>query len=289
MTTRLLGGLGNQLFSYFAGASLAGRLNVSLVVDPSWVRFGMTDHGIEIEKFDLPGTWLSERRLHAWERPGSLSSRAVNKAVRQSQAIGRLLGRYDSDVVGFDPGLLRRRRPAVISGYYQSWRYPESATRYGYPRRPHLKAPSHWLDDLVEEAKAKRPIALHVRRGDYEHVPTFGLLSSNYYRKALVRLREQGLDGPIWLFTDEPSRVQSEFQDLNFDRLVQSPDGPAVEMLAMSYAAAVVTGNSTFSWWAAWMSGLSQEVVSPMPWFRSRGEIPDLIPPRWQRVEASWT
>lgn len=288
MTTRLLGGLGNQLFSYFAGASLAGQLDVGLTVDPSWIRSGMTDHGVEIEKFELPGTWLPERKLRAWERPGSLPSRAVNKAVRQSNAIGRLLRRHDSDVVGFDPRLLRRRRPAVISGYYQSWRYPDLAVRYGYPRRPDLKTPSHWLDDLVGEASAKRPIAVHVRRGDYAHVPTFGLLSIDYYRKALIRLRGQGLDGPIWLFTDEPYRVQEEFQDLHFDRLIQSPDGPAVEMLAMSYAAAVVTGNSTFSWWAAWMSGLSEEVVSPMPWFRSRGEIPDLIPHKWQRVQASW-
>src|SRR5882672_3687379 len=38
IVARLSGGLGNQLFQYAAGRSLAARLGVELVIDSSWIK-----------------------------------------------------------------------------------------------------------------------------------------------------------------------------------------------------------------------------------------------------------
>ena len=68
ITVRLVGGLGNQLFGYYAGAALAAHLGVGLRLDTSWTRHGLTDHGVEILKFDLPGQGL-------WGDRGEVASR----------------------------------------------------------------------------------------------------------------------------------------------------------------------------------------------------------------------
>ena len=104
ITVRLVGGLGNQLFGYYAGAALAGMRGVGLRLDISHTRQGITDHGIGILDFDLPGQWLPERR--GWSTPGRLTSRIVARLMRASPALARAMHVYTSPVVGHDPVVL---------------------------------------------------------------------------------------------------------------------------------------------------------------------------------------
>jgi hypothetical protein len=80
----------------------------------------------------------------------------------------------------------------------------QNAVDSGYPRRLSLKQPSDWLDRIIERAERERPLAVHVRRGDYTSIDEFGLLGPTYYEAAIERLRSEGVAGPIWLFSDEP-------------------------------------------------------------------------------------
>ena len=283
ITVRLIGGLGNQLFGYYAGAALAAHLHTALRLDTSWTRYGITDHGIEIERFDLPGDWIPRDSLRArLSAPGTIPGRAVAKALRDIPALRKPFRIHEAPGVGDDPTLLDQPPGTNLRGYFQSWRIVEYAVNAGYPRRPRLKQPSTWLDDTIATAHDMRPIAVHVRRGDYAKVDEFGLLGPAYYEPAIRRLREQGVDGPIWLFTDEPSAAAAALGSLAGEaHPITSPDGPATEMLAMSYAAANVIANSTFSWWGAWMGEPGRPVVAPDPWFESGPPIKGLIPPNW--------
>ena len=49
----LVGGLGNQLFGYFAGAFYAQKFNKLLIVDLTQVSLGLTNHGSELTSFKL--------------------------------------------------------------------------------------------------------------------------------------------------------------------------------------------------------------------------------------------
>jgi hypothetical protein len=92
ITPRLVGGLGNQLFGYYAGAALAAHHGVELRLDTSWTRHGITDHGIEILPLDLPGTWLRNDSLGAkLSAPGTIPGRAVAKAFRDIPQLGKRL------------------------------------------------------------------------------------------------------------------------------------------------------------------------------------------------------
>lgn len=283
ITARLIGGLGNQLFGYYAGAALAAHLRTSLRLDTSWTRHGITDHGIEILQFDLPGDWLSNDALRAkLAAPGTIPGRAVAKAMREIPALRKPFRIHEAPGVGDDPTLFAQPPGTQLRGYFQSWRIVEYAVNAGYPRRPRLKRPSTWLDETIRRAHDQQPIAVHVRRGDYVKVDEFDLLGGAYYEPAITRLRDAGVTGPIWLFSDEPDIARAALgRHADQAEPVISPDGPATEMLAMSYAAANVIANSTFSWWGAWMGAPGRPVVAPDPWFANGPTIDGLIPPAW--------
>jgi len=56
------------------------------------------------------------------------------------------------------------------------------------------------------------------------------------------------------------------------------------EIMRLGYG--YVIANSTFSWWAAYLSrNLNSSVVSPDPWFTGIPEPTYLIPKGWKRIQ----
>lgn len=290
ITVRLIGGLGNQLFGYSAGLALAGMRGTSLRLDLSHTRHGITDHGIGILDFDLPGQWLPDTK--AWSTPGRLPSRLTGRLMRDIPALGRAMRIYSSTVVGHDTAVLTLPAGTRLRGYFQSWKLASTALDYGMPRRPALKAPSAWAESVAQRAAREKPIVVHVRRGDYAKVDEFGLLGTRYYTSAIERMRERGVTGPVWVFSDDPD----EATRIVDGEIITGSASAAEEMWAMSHGAAFVIANSTYGWWAAWMGSASSirstipqvPVIAPNPWFRNGPIIEGLIPPEWDRLDADW-
>ena len=137
---------------------------------------------------------------------------------------------------------------------------------------------------MAERARREHPIVVHVRRGDYVQVDGFGLLGPDYYMAALTRLRERGVSGPVWLFSDDPTAAA----DVVEGEAITGSGSAAEEMWVMSHGAAHVIANSTFGWWAAWMNDPRTPVVAPSPWFRDGPVVDGLIPPEWDRIDSRW-
>jgi hypothetical protein len=276
---QLIGGVGNQLFSYFAGAAVAGKYGRGLVLDTSRTHTRLMGHNSFITDFELPGEWI-EITSQAAAGP-SLRQKtrfALSRHLHRIPALHKFRKVHDfSDVLGWNPEVLSLPPRMPIRGYFQSWRYVMLAENYGYPIRPKLKSESLELTALREQASALKPISVHVRRGDYLKVPEFGVLNHAYYKQAVDLLRARGHDGPLWIFTDSPEAVEEVVEGRIIDRLSR----PTEEMVLMSSCAAHVIANSTFSWWGAWLNENSPDVVAPEPWFRTGPEIQDLLPPSW--------
>lgn len=282
ITVSLVGGLGNQLFTYYAGAALAHFRGVGLTVDATWAA-----HGASIQSFQLEGRWISPQvpaLRPIWGR-SSVPYRALMKGARASAYLRKRLRLYDSPEVGHDPELMQQPPGARIRGYFQSWRLVAEAIARGSPRSPRLRSESAWLRRMRQEADRQRPVMVHVRRGDYA-ASGFGLLGDSYYERALWELRALGLKGPVWVFSDEPERIPEQLRASC--QVVSSPAGDAEDMVLMSHGAGNVIANSTFSWWGAWMNSSNVPVAYPTPWFRSGPPITGLTPPWWTAVESGW-
>ena len=299
----LKGGLGNQLFQYHAGLYVAKRCSQPLYLDLTGVQFDRAHHELVIDKLNFEGKLLYAKHRYSilsirqHLRNLLLSRDLTNPSKRKRFRLNKLTRTYKSPRVGFDKNLERIEGPARLEGYFQSYKYYSALQLMGElsPKTLELIDPSSYFLGRLSEIKARRTLVLHVRRGDYVSVmDSFGLLSVNYYVDAMSALRQRGFSWEqVWLFTDDPTGVKSEFAQLIRDEKVElihfdSYSNPAEEMILMSHANICVIANSTFSWWAACLSETTQAVVCPSKWFKNSEDPVDLYPSHWIKVLPSW-
>ena len=63
----------------------------------------------------------------------------------------------------------------------------------------------------------------------------------------------------------------------------------AENLLLLSNASAIITSNSSWSWWAGWIAGGETHVLVPEPYYKAfEGEFIDHIPDHWQRYPSEF-
>ncbi len=302
----LVGGLGNQLFQISAAHAIA-RESEEIVLEYG---LGSTrvlpDGRPEILAYDLTGD------IRVSKREGALAqiiTKVIGYTLRIQNSVKdtRLKKLYSYLVCIISQTILNlyyRRRIKLIApnnlgyteiirekniflnGYFQTfhWAAEIPATL------KNLCATSHELDEYISLAKKEMPTILHIRRGDYKTEDDFGLLSSNYYSMAVSHLESLGISENIWVFSDEPDTAIHllNLSDSKKIRLIPEMDLNSAQLLEiMKLGQAYVIANSTFSWWAAYLSG-STKIVAPMTWFKGAAGPSKLIPESWKQIDSSF-
>jgi hypothetical protein len=291
VSARIVGGLGNQLFGYFAGRYLSEKIKTRLILDDSQLVHNKHSNST-IFDFDLEDCTV----------------RADQKTLRLSQLIDRIpprteffdhlyskyLGIHYSREIGFDPTLNEVNYGATLIGYYQSYRYFYGTSYFKEDKKLSLVSPGKWFLDLENEIGSTKPIVIHVRRGDYSKAINreFGLLNLDYFMNGLDILKSRAEIGSseVWVFSDSLDEVKSEFGKAGKDFRFISPDqksSAAENLLLMSKGKAIITSNSTFSYWSALLSA-HKNVIAPSKWFQAKEDPLDLIPPTWTQLESTW-
>jgi hypothetical protein len=292
VVVELPGRVGNQLFAVAAGYVAAHATGRRLRVDLSSLRRGRERPG-EILGFD----WSFDPTMEFGEFPRrGLSAEPFRGAARLEGAAttltgGRLPGTLRARGSGHDARLDAAGRYGRVVGYFQSARHVAAACALGFPRTLAVREPGGWLRDLTARAASEAPLVVVVRLGDYREAdPVLGLLGPEYFRRGLELLDPEG-SRRVWLFCDEgegglaflPPDVRSRTW------VVPQPVGVAKEqvLLGASLGRDYVIANSTFAWWAAWMSGADSRVAVPDPWFRRR-TVDGIRPESWAAIPWDW-
>ncbi len=109
-------------------------------------------------------------------------------------------------------------------------------------------------------------IAVHVRRGDYDdnYHPRLG---AEYYHKALKTFPK---GSRVTIFSDDIQDAMKMLSPLNNDYVFNaaSTSDYMTDFAAMCDCKHFIIGNSTFSWWPAWLSqSRGKRVIAPSRWF----------------------
>lgn len=289
---RLKGGLGNQMFQYAAGLSLADRCGCPLKLDLSY----------------FPNDPLREFGLDAFGISDAVSSTEETAAFAIDSGWRRKLGKAFGrpylllpDGLFFEPHfhfaeeIFTRTPPILLDGYWQSERYFADHTddiRAAFSSAPPISHLWHETRDRI--AAAPTPVSIHVRLGDYVTGKAASKMSGSctpdYYRRAIDTM-DRALDEPLYfIFSDEPQRAA---ELLGFpDRCIVvagSPDRPADDLALMSACRHHIIANSSFSWWGAWLNPASDKfVIAPRLWFSReylrKYDTSDLYPENWMTL-----
>jgi hypothetical protein len=289
----LVGGLGNQLFQYAAGRSLALRHDTELVLDLSFLRSAQselaTPRTYELACFPVEAEIAESVR--SWEPLTSASGLRVRAAARVNRARSRftILRQRGFE---FQPAFFSADDRTHLLGFWQSEAYfAEHADHLRRELTP--PAPSAAAADLLARVAHDKSVSLHVRRGDYAHDAAtrrvHGVLSEAYYRAALDAIVARvGSDVDVYAFSDEPAYCRDNL-DLGVPftvvELEAAPDHE--ELSAMSACRHHVIANSSFSWWGAWLDPRTDGiVVAPERWVADPSvDTSHVVPERWIRID----
>ncbi|MDB9857871.1 alpha-1,2-fucosyltransferase [Amylibacter sp.] len=282
ISTRIRGGLGNQLFQYCAGRALALRHDVDVSLD---VRDYDRANAFKVGLGHFGVRTIPAERLPVGREDGI--AKALLKVVK-----GGALRSYREASLGYDLAFADLPDETHLKGYWQSERY---FTDFEDQIRDDLRIvtkPSQENVDMLAEIQGCNAVSLHIRRGDYVSNAKFnaahGTCDLDYYARAAAFVAQRVGDPVIYAFSDDPAWVAENLK-LPFEmRFVGHNDGDTnyEDLRLMSACQHHIIANSSFSWWGAWLNPNAEKVVAaPTQWFGDPKKTnPDILPESWHRV-----
>jgi hypothetical protein len=293
-----MGGLGNQLFIYTAGLylkELKGH-DVSYFAphlkDPKAHGYIHVDSSILDLSFDA-AHFINVKRGEMSKQIRDLVSAYEVRALPMHNVLSHTFPNFTSTQLGYDPDFEFVKRGTFVRGYFQSFRYLEALQSKGHFMNLELREPSSSFQEWKQRAISEKPLVIHVRRGDYSKTPNLGMLSRDYYQRAISKAKDRsGLSNlESWIFSDDPEFAKALAMELGIDAQVISKSinlRPAEELVLMTLGSGHIIANSSFSWWSASMSSTSNFVIYPDKWFRGMEDPSDLVPTTWISSPSNW-
>ena len=168
-----------------------------------------------------------------------------------------------------------------LYGFFQSEKYfknVEHIIRKDFTFKDEILGP---CDDMMQGVlEGGRVVGIHIRRQDYLTNPNHHFVGLDYYKKALSKFPS---DIQVLVFSDDSKwcHEQSLFNDDRF--MISENDSGYVDMCLMTMCTDFIIGNSSFSWWAAWL-GNKGKVIAPKNWFPDDKDTSDLYCDGWEVI-----
>ena len=274
---KVSGGLGNQLFQYAAGRSLASRTNSRLVLDVSFYDKGR-HRTFELDQFSI--------QADVQHRPSNITW--MSRGLQLMQSVLSRERIYREPHFQFDPHFDNIQPPVTLTGYFQTYRYFEGIEQQ---IREELRVPDPSDMEtlqLSQRLSDQNYAVLHIRRGDYvsstKASRIYAQCTLDYYQAAMERLPTSN---PVLVLSDDlpwarenlPAIRPLVFPEAKLDR-----PGLA-DLWLMSRATHHIIANSSFSWWGAWLAVKGGLKIAPRRWFHDPTmNDTDLTPEEWIRI-----
>lgn len=157
--------------------------------------------------------------------------------------------------------------------------------------------PSSTNKKMIEKIKSCNAVCLHVRRGDYlnEKWRCLQICDFEYYNNAVNVILERTVNPTFFIFSNSHDdlvwiRNNYHFYDKNRRETIDVEyvdlDNPDYEELRLMYNCKhFIISNSTFSWWAAYLSNNDNKIVcAPSRWNLAMDNDDDIYLDGWIKV-----
>jgi hypothetical protein len=272
----LSGGVGNQLFQYAAGRTVAQEREVPLQV-VARPHLATRTLGIR-DLLDVPKAVLTPRERFLGGFPDAPLQRLPLTLKQPVKTFGRRAAGFlvfeqtSLEMADPKPVFDARHRTILLRGFFQHPTYYESVL-------PAL------VDEMVARlgsrldiARGDGVVAMHFRRGDY--VLNGYALPLSFHDDALTEIARAHEFGRIVVMSDDvafSALVAEHLRGRGFEAIDLEADPSRTDLdsfITLATAQHVVMSNSTFVWWAAVVGdrirSAERTVVCPKPWMPAR-------------------
>jgi hypothetical protein len=297
VVARIFGGLGNQLFAYAAARRLTLVNNAELAIDHvSGFRYDIKyRRHYQLDHFAIPCRKASAaERLEPFSRIRRNILRRWNmpRPFHQRSYLQQEGMDFESRLLSFRPtGRL------YLEGYWQSEDYFKDVE---LQIREDLRITPPTDDDnqnMAQQIQIENAVAVHVRFFDEPKCVAASHavennLRGDYYERAIAEMERRVPGAHYFLFSDRPEVARKKIplldQRITVVDLNKGDSMAHADLWLMTQCQYFIIANSTFSWWAAWLSQRPQKVVIAPGFEMRHGSsfwgFEGLIPNEWIKL-----
>ena len=260
---RLQGGLGNQLFQYAAGLSIAKETGGELWLNTA--ELNKHTNQDYIKRY-----YTRSKAIGIDGKPNKTSS-----VIRQKNAFEK-----------WNPSSYKDKDVITLLGYYQYLPAIKSEVEVICKDIiEHLSDTRSRLREKYSIQDAKQFCFLHIRRGDYLNHPNIHHLQDEiYYKNGINYINGQLKKNIQWIVLSDDIKwcKNQEWLQSDIFTIVNEPNELDGLMLMSLCEGGAIIANSTYSWWGANLGcvQVNAPVVYPLKWIRN--DKPDLFLDNWK-------
>lgn len=250
------GGLGSQMFQYALGRLLQINSTLPVLFDLSWyTRFGTDLSGKNSRKYQLEEVFSGVKVI--------VADMSIARFYRLN------FDTCPSEIVT-ESAFFTSQSPRYLGGYYTVTKYIEENKKLfkeEFKFNMNLSSRNHSIYKSIINSECA--IAVHVRRGDFVGT-THDVVTEVFFRTAMSEIsdRLRGCRPRFFIFSNDMDWCRRFFSgyDSRIDYIDNNNnDNGALDMYLMSNCHHFVISNSSFSWWAAFLSDRSRKKLVYMP------------------------
>lgn len=255
---KVKGGLGNQLFCYASAYGIAKENKQELVLDKYIYDTNYFLRNYMLDKFNTITNKTLLKYKPSQNKIKQIMYKATRKILIKNIYKAKLIKEKEEFVY---QSIKYNSSNLYLDGYWQSYLYfdkyrNEIINKFTPEVDLNLKCPK-----LLERIENQKSVAIHIRRGDYITFNGGKCLDMEYYNKAIKEL--DGSSVEFYVFTDDIEFCKKNFSNMkNIKFIGEEAELTDLEEFAlMSKCKHFIIANSSFSWWAAYLSVNNDKIV----------------------------
>lgn len=288
--SKVISGLGNQLFQYALGRQISIEKNTPLKLDTTF--FNSQDlRSYKLNNYNINADIASSEEINYFlykYNTNMLSSRVLRKTEKLLPRTKRKL--FKEEVPWqYEPELFKVSSNIYIDGYWQHYKYFENIDPLIFKELT-IKSPyTDFVQSTIQHIIGnENSVSIHIRRGDYitdkQANNLMGVLPLNYYYSAIDIIKQRILNPTFYIFSDDLEWVKN---NLSISSPCRYIDGGKdyFDLDLMSKCKHNIIANSSFSWWGAFLNkNINKIVIAPKQWV-----LPESINKNIELIFPSWT
>lgn len=289
VVVKIKGGLGNQMFQYAFGLSIANKYGKDLYLDLTWYN----DTSIDTKRKFLLNNYIENYNI--------ASDSMIKKMIGERTFINLLQFKLENIFLPiywrryilekkpqYDSRVFEINKDVYFDGTWMNENYfgiNKDYIKDIYSKRPDLNL---YQEEIETQIRQSDSVSVHIRRGDYANNITtnkyHGLVPIAYYKSLIEEISQINPNTHFFFFSDDIDWVRENIKsNHNYTYVLQSKYGMEHhDLYLMSLCNFNIIANSTFSWWAAWLNSNPQKkVYAPRKWSSTILDSKDILPNNW--------
>ena len=294
IVVKLQGGLGNQMFQYAFAKHLALKNKTDLKLDLRFLLDRKPIENVVFRDFDL-----DIFKIQSLDIANDYEMDLFDEEIQQNwikRIIKKILKREVSHLSEknfyFTKSCFLRSRFIYVEGFFQSEKYFKKIEKKLRQEFTFKHSLTKFELELKNKIVATNSVCVNFRRSDFVELKsskdTHGFVGLDYYGEA-IKIIESKIQNPhFYVFSDDIEWCENNFK-VDFPITYVSHEYKGYKfstyLQLMSSCKHFIIPNSTFGWWAAWLSNNPNKIViAPRKWFNNQElqkQTFDLYPKNW--------